>query len=168
MLGQLAFILLLAHSIHGAPLNDMVHSLPGWPHPLPSKWYSGYIDATPPNEPPNSIHMHYIFIESEGRPSTDPVLVWSNGGPGAASEFGLFTELGPLTLSGASLNTTSYKREGIPSLFRNQYSWTKLASVLIYDSPAPVGFSYCGDKPGGDGYSCGDWDDSRTARSGIT
>jgi hypothetical protein len=25
---------------------------------------------------------HYVFVESENNPSSDPVIIWSNGGPG--------------------------------------------------------------------------------------
>ena len=50
----------------------------------------------------------------------------------------------------------------MPSLFRNPYSWSKLGSVLMFDWPPPVGFSYCSD-PAGNGTSCGDWDDTRMA-----
>jgi len=46
---------------------------------------------------------HYVFIESENDPVTDPVMIWTNGGPGAASFFGLFTEIGPFELSAESL-----------------------------------------------------------------
>ncbi len=52
--------------------------------------------------------------------------------------------------------------------FRNDFAWTKVASVLIYDAPPPVGYSYCGDDVAGDGYSCGDWDDYRAARAAHT
>jgi carboxypeptidase C (cathepsin A) len=44
-----------------------------------------------------------VFIESEGNPSTDPVILWSNGGPGASSLFGIMAELGPLLLNDDSL-----------------------------------------------------------------
>ena len=50
----------------------------------------------------------------------------------------------------------------MPSLYYNQYAWTRLGSVLMFDWPPPVGFSYC-DEPSGGGKSCGDWDDSRMA-----
>jgi len=147
--------------------KDLVNSLyPGWPEKdLPCRIFSGYMDATPEDEPAGSIHMHYMFFESERSPATDPVLLWSNGGPGAGSEFGMFTELGPLMLSEESLKTDLYKATGVPTLWRNENAWTKVANVLIYDSPAPVGFSYCNNNTGGDGYSCGNWDDSRTARA---
>lgn len=77
-------------------------------------------------------------MESEGDPSKDPLLVWSNGGPGASSVFGLLTELGPLMLSDLSFETKEYNETGIPSFIRNSHSWTKYASVLIYNSPPPV------------------------------
>jgi len=153
----------LLGAVNGAVLKDQVTSLPGWDHSLPSRLWSGYLDAS--IEKDRKISMHYMFFESENNPSTDPLLVWSNGGPGAGSEFGIFTELGPLYFSDASLRTPNYTQTGIPTLFRNQYGWTKYANVLIYDSPAPVGFSYCDDHPDGDGYSCGDWDDYRTAKA---
>ena len=53
-----------------------------------SKIFSGFIDSTPTGEA-KAQSMHYILIESENDPETDPLLVWSNGGPGAGSEFGL-------------------------------------------------------------------------------
>lgn len=147
--------------------SDEVKSLPGWNGDLPSRIFSGLLPAgmTPDNRP---MSMHYIFVESEGDPKNDPVLVWSNGGPGAGSEFGLFTELGPFALSDQSLLTPEYNRTKIPTLYQNDFSWTKHASVLMYDSPPPVGFSYCGDDVNGDGYSCGDWNDERTSLAAYT
>ena len=148
----------------GAIDADEVKVLPGWEGKLPSKMFSGYMDSTPAGEKTTQ-HMHYIFYESEGNPKTDPLMIWSNGGPGAGSEFGLFTELGPLELSDESIHSEGFNKTGVPTLWRNPYSWTKLANILIYDSPPPVGFSYCGTDVGGDGYSCGDWDDYRTVRN---
>jgi carboxypeptidase C (cathepsin A) len=46
--------------------------------------------------------MHFWFVESEGNPETDPVIMWYNGGPGASSIFGLLTEMGPLWLNDLS------------------------------------------------------------------
>lgn len=86
---------------------------------------------------------HYVYVECEADPKDCPVLVWTNGGPGASSLFGLLLELGPLELSDASLQTAEYNRTGVPSLFYNPHSWTKAANLLILNSPPPVGFSYC-------------------------
>jgi carboxypeptidase C (cathepsin A) len=103
-------------------------------------------------------------MESENDPANDPLVVWTNGGPGAASYFGLFTEIGPLQLNGASLKTDDFNQTGVPTLFYNEYGWTKAANILIINSPPPVGYSYCTPAgPGGDGNSCGTWNDEQTA-----
>jgi carboxypeptidase C (cathepsin A) len=79
--------------------------------------------------------------------------------------FGLFVELGPFYLDGSSEYTEFAQKTGIPSLFRNEYSWSKLANLLIINSPPPVGYSYCDPAgPEGGGYSCGTWNDEKTAR----
>jgi carboxypeptidase C (cathepsin A) len=65
----------------GVRSTDEVKLLPGWDGPLPSRMFSGFIDSTPAGESKPQ-HMHYIFVESENDPSSDPVLIWSNGGPG--------------------------------------------------------------------------------------
>mmetsp|Transcript_172922 Transcript_172922/g.554492 ORF Transcript_172922/g.554492 Transcript_172922/m.554492 type:complete len:113 (-) Transcript_172922:1308-1646(-) len=41
-----------------------------------------------------TMYEHYLFFESEGDPTRDPVIMWTNGGPGASSFFGSFSELG--------------------------------------------------------------------------
>ena len=107
---------------------------------------------------------HYMFHESERDPENDPLLIWTNGGPGAASYLGLFTELGPLWLTGDSLMTDDYKKTGIPTLVYNDYAWNKAANLLIINSPPPVGYSYCTPAgPSGDADSCGTWNDEKTA-----
>jgi hypothetical protein len=78
---------------------DEVKSLPGWSKPLPSKQYSGYLDARG-----GTRHLHvsrpllrscagcravltemcrcceqYYYVESEGNPETDPLTLWLNG-----------------------------------------------------------------------------------------
>ena len=138
--------------------GDLVTKLPGWDKPLPSRMYSGYINVTTDRE----MHVHYLYVESEQSPDTDPVLLWTNGGPGASSMFGLFVELGPLLANEESLKTEAYNATGVPTLFNNPHSWSRLGSVLMFDWPPPVGFSYCSD-PAGNGTSCGDWDDTRMA-----
>ena len=141
---------------------DLVETLPGWDKPLPSKMYSGYINVTASAD--REMLVHYIYIESEGDPQTDPTILWTNGGPGASSMFGLFVELGPFLANEHSLTTKAFNQTGVPSLFYNEYSWSKLGSVLMFDWPPPVGFSYCSGDFAGNGTSCGSWDDSRMAR----
>ena len=146
--------------------SDEMTTLPGWKGPLPSKWYAGYVDAGSDVQYGHKydMYMHYIYVESERSPENDPLIIWTNGGPGGASYFGLFIELGPLFLSAQSFMTDDYEASGIPTLFRREYSWSSLANILILNGPPPVGYSYCDPiGPAGDGFSCGDWDDERTA-----
>jgi len=160
-----------------AESHHEVTGLPGWDGPLPSRTFSGFGSAgSPPSGSAGEMHMHYLFVESEGSPEKDPVMVWYNGGPGATSLFGLFVEFGPLLLNADSLDAASRHfnssagldgtQTTVPRLIRNENSWAKLANLLIVNSPPPVGFSFCEpDGPAGDGRSCGAWDDSLVARA---
>eukprot|EP00966_Prymnesium_polylepis_P278076 6425424-Prymnesium_polylepis.1 len=151
----------LLFGVLSAPSADEVVSLPGWNEALPSKMFSGYVNVS--KAAGRSCLIHYWYIESEGAPSTDPTILWTNGGPGASSMFGILVELGPLMLNQDSLKTDDFKKTGVPTLYRNDYSWSKLGSVLMFDWAPPVGFSYCDDDPTGDGFACGQWDDERMA-----
>jgi hypothetical protein len=125
--------------------SDLVATLPGWDKPLPSKMYSGYINVTASTD--REMHVHYLFVESESEPDTDPVLLWTNGGPGASSMFGLFVELGPLLANGDSLKTAAYNKTGVPSLSSTLTptpyptptpKLTRRALALFYPNPNPI------------------------------
>ena len=55
-------------------------------------------------------------------------------GPGSSSILGMLQEQGPLLI-----NQTG-------GLFENPYAWTKLGHLVVLESPAGVGYSYCFDK----------------------
>ncbi|XWW94366.1 hypothetical protein V2A60_002309 [Cordyceps javanica] len=78
--------------------------------------------------------LFYWFAESRNDPSKDPVILWMNGGPGASSLLGLFTELGPCVLE---VNAT----KPVP----NPWAWNNNASVIFLDQPAGTGFSSVAD-----------------------
>lgn len=77
--------------------------MPEFP-PLPSRWFSGYYNAT------RSRQLHYMFIESMHDPKKDPVIIWFAGGPGGSCMLDLVMGLGPFEidevtwLSNATLN----------------------------------------------------------------
>ncbi|KAH6884319.1 carboxypeptidase Y [Coprinopsis sp. MPI-PUGE-AT-0042] len=85
--------------------------------------YTGYIDV-------GARHLFFYFFESRNDPSTDDVILWTNGGPGSSSAIGLFMELGPCRIHGP--NGTTY----------HEQSWNTRANVFFIDQPVGVGFSY--------------------------
>jgi len=60
-------------------------------------------------------------------------LIWFNGGPGCSSLLGWSQEHGPYVMDSG----TNY-------FVPNEYSWNTAANVLYIESPAGVGYSYCG------------------------
>jgi serine carboxypeptidase-like clade 1 len=58
-------------TVQAAVAADEVKSLPGWEGALPTKHYSGYLDANKGQH-----HMHYYLQLSEGDPKTDPITLW--------------------------------------------------------------------------------------------
>uniref|UniRef100_A0A0D9XRN6 Serine carboxypeptidase-like 19 n=1 Tax=Leersia perrieri TaxID=77586 RepID=A0A0D9XRN6_9ORYZ len=120
-----------------------VASLPGFDGALPSRLETGYVTI----DEDNGAELFYYFIESEGDPSTDPVLLWLTGGDRCSVLSALFFEIGPLKLV-----IEPYNGE-LPKLRYHPYSWTKVASILFVDSPVGAGFSYSRDPKG---YDVGD------------
>jgi len=48
--------------------------------------------------------LHYMFVESQNDPATDPLIIWFNGGPGCCSMIGWAQEHGPWVMK----NGTDY------------------------------------------------------------
>lgn len=132
--GILPFILgfsLLA-SVLSAPAEDLVDlsSIPDLSKftDYKAQVYSGYLYIN------DDKSHHYLFVESQNNPSTDPLLLWLNGGPGCSSILGFLYEHGPFIYL-----------DGSTELIENEYAWNQKANVLYMESPACVGFSYCSD-----------------------
>lgn len=89
------------------------------------KQYSGYLDIA------SDKHLFFWFFESRSSPSTDPLLLWLNGGPGCSSSTGLLFELGPCNI----------RANGTKTEF-NPYSWNSKANIIFLDNPINVGYSY--------------------------
>ncbi|KAF2294373.1 hypothetical protein GH714_009796 [Hevea brasiliensis] len=121
--------LLLVLSANVAFSGTIVKYLPGFVGELPFTLETGYVTV-------GSSEMFYYFIESEGNPKEDPLLLWYSGGPGCSAFNGLIYEIGPL-----EFNISDYEG-GLPSLSYYPYSWTKTASILFVDAPVGTGFSY--------------------------
>ena len=97
MFATLCILLLPLTVVLAQPAGHEITSLPGWNGPLPSRMYSGYIPVGKTSGVPG--HIHYWFIESENDPINDPVVYWTNGGPGGSGiTTGLLTEMGAFQL----------------------------------------------------------------------
>lgn len=112
-----------------AALNDEITNLTGAPK-VPWRMFSGYIDVSNEGEKPGSRMMFYWFVESETAPSTDPVILWTNGGPGCTGLGGFLSEQGPFRVV-----------KGGDALERNDFAWSRLANMVFIEQPVGVGFS---------------------------
>ena len=115
-------------TVSGQPADEKFTTLPNGNDTItmPTDSYSGYLNATESG----SKQLHYVFVESQNDPSTDPVLIWFNGGPGCSSLLGFMQENGPLIYD-----------EDTNEISMNEQSWNQKANVLYIESPAGVGYS---------------------------
>lgn len=106
--------------------GDEIKSLPGWDAALPSRQFSGFLNAS------DTSRLHYwLVLADEVDPATAPVVIWFNGGPGCSSLDGYFYEHGPFSIN------SDYK-----TLSVRDARWNKQANTLYIESPVGVGFSY--------------------------
>ena len=74
--------------------------------------------------------LFYWFVASQQDRDEAPIILWLNGGPGASSFYGFFSENGPYFVTPQG------------KLRERTYSWNKIAHYLMIDNPKGVGFSY--------------------------
>ncbi|XP_058189546.1 serine carboxypeptidase-like 16 [Rhododendron vialii] len=104
----------------------------GYPGDLPFKLETGYVSVGKWDD----VDLFYYFIESEGNPGEDPLVLWLTGGPGCSSFCGLVYEIGPLHFD------TEHFDGKFPNLTLNPFSWTKVANIIFLDALIGTGFSY--------------------------
>jgi len=88
--------------------------------------YAGYLTV---NETYNS-NMFFWYFKAKVAPETSPVVLWLQGGPGASSLYGLFTENGPFSVSKKL------------KLVKRPYSWHLNHHLIYIDNPVGTGFSF--------------------------
>nr|GEW01929.1 serine carboxypeptidase-like 13 [Tanacetum cinerariifolium] len=125
-------VFLVLFSLEVIESRSLVKTLPGFDGDLPFTLETGYIGLGESDD----VQLFYYFIESEGNPKDDPLMLWMSGGPGCSSASGLFYEIGPLTFPYATSTLEKPVLELVPD------SWTKVASIIFLDQPAGSGFSY--------------------------
>ena len=105
-----------------AQLKLEITGLPGQPA-VGFRQFSGYVDI------PGRGSLFYWFVESMDAPKSDPVLLWTNGGPGCSGLTGFLTEHGP------------FRPTADGNLALNAHSWNHHASMFYIEQPVGVGFS---------------------------
>ncbi|XP_039138537.1 serine carboxypeptidase-like 2 [Dioscorea cayenensis subsp. rotundata] len=108
---------------------SIVTHLPGFHGPLPFHLETGYVGV-------DEVQFFYYFIESEGNPAEDPLLLWLTGGPGCSSFCALAFQNGPLKFRSVKYNGS------LPTLVYHPFSWTKASNMIFLDSPVGTGFSF--------------------------
>ena len=85
--------------------------------------------------------IFYWFMESQTDPANDPVILWTNGGPGCSGLLGALTEMGPFRpyLNGTVNGSDTVRLERVP------YSWNARANVIFVEQPLMVGYSVSDD-----------------------
>ena len=100
--------------------------------------YTGYISLPrykiAPVQQNYSINTFFWFIEARTSPSTAPLTIFLNGGPGSSSMVGLFQENGPCEVVEIA--------EGKLGTQPRDWGWDRSSNILYIDQPNQVGFSY--------------------------
>ncbi|TYI19762.1 hypothetical protein ES332_A07G187500v1 [Gossypium tomentosum] len=143
--------------IECSALEDaLITHLPGFFGIFLSNHSSGYVNI----DKSNGKNLFYCFVESERKPSEDPVVLWLNGGPRCSAlmyndlhgtfTVSMFHVIFYMTMMNAEMNAggtlffsvggpfnfEEAKTEGsMPYLHINPYSWSKMIDLFILISP---------------------------------
>lgn len=111
-----------------AQRTQQIKSLPGAPQ-VDFKMFSGYVNIGVRGK------LFFWFVESQSATAaTDPVLLWTNGGPGCSGLVGFLTENGP------------FRPTEKGNLTLNPTAWNTLANMVYIEQPVGVGFSVASGK----------------------
>ncbi|KAL0818605.1 hypothetical protein ABMA28_009038 [Loxostege sticticalis] len=96
------------------------------------KSYAGYFTV---DKKYDSNQFFWYFPAMVPNNKLAPVVVWLQGGPGATSLYGLFTENGPLRVRNGKFE-------------RRKYNWALNHHMIYIDNPVGTGFSFTNDSKG--------------------
>lgn len=117
-----------ASSYTNEALQDQVTKLTGLNEEIYFNQFSGYLNLGETKK-----NIHYWLVESESNPAEDPLVFWTNGGPGCSGLIGFLTEQGP------------FRPDESGRLQMNDWRWNRIANMVFLEQPVGVGFSYSDD-----------------------
>ncbi|XP_049879512.1 venom serine carboxypeptidase isoform X2 [Pectinophora gossypiella] len=94
--------------------------------------YAGFFTV---NKTYDSNQFFWYFPAMVPKNKTAPVVVWLQGGPGATSLYGLFTENGPIRVRNGKFE-------------RRKYNWALGHHLIYIDNPVGTGFSFTNNSRG--------------------
>ncbi|EFC43820.1 predicted protein, partial [Naegleria gruberi] len=77
-------------------------------------------------------HYWYYFQQAATNPTSKPLILFLNGGPGCSS----------MEYFGSGIGNANVSVDGKVTLEDNYYSWNQFANIIYLDAPAGVGYSY--------------------------
>lgn len=128
-------------SLSYRPVNQLPSTIAGTEYlPLPNgSSFTGYANmaVTQANGSVTQNSLFYWFFKSRTAaltlsPTTIPMVIWLNGGPGISSLTGLFMENGPLQQIDDATDTIQ----------TNPDSWNRECHLLYWDQPVGTGYSF--------------------------
>ncbi|XP_038610532.1 lysosomal protective protein-like isoform X2 [Tachyglossus aculeatus] len=138
---------------------DLITSLPGLSSMPSFRQWSGYLQAG------SGKYFHYWFVESQGNPATDPLVLWLNGGPGCSSMEGILEENGPYRVAADNYQALQCFFAKFPSFASNDFYvfgesyagvYIPSLSLRIVDGLAPINFKGFGVGNGVNNYQLND------------
>jgi len=129
----LCFTLLLAIVFSQQTFNEKNNITRKDPNfPFQGEMFTGFIVVD--NKTQANLYYHLFAVKETVLTNDAPVIIWLQGGPGCASAFGNYNELGPVKVLNTS-NNTGFTYE------KNEWTWNKLAHLVFIDQPTGSGFS---------------------------
>jgi vitellogenic carboxypeptidase-like protein len=108
-------------------------NLPGWSGPTQHSGFFTFAAERPASSP--IANTFFWFLPSLDLNPDAPILLWLQGGPGGSSLYGMFTEIGPFTIDANG--------RVVPRDVAN--NWNQHYSLLFFDNPCGVGWSFSHD-----------------------
>ena len=117
--------------------SDRLVSLPGLTGSPKGSQFAGYVPVVPTETGSTDDDVDKLFYWMAGPEDyqNHPVVVWTNGGPGSPSFWGIFTENGPYSIEvdGTNDNTKLVERET---------AWSNRVNYLVIEHPLGTTISF--------------------------